>query len=93
MKKIQKTLVKVKKIIVNCEQNDSVDMRCGGPPVLGFDFYIDADKNIDKMINFIKSELKENCLPLMSICTEKDAIEEKYLWTKDKISECIKKGY
>ena len=93
MKTIQKTLVKVKKIVVNCERNDWTDIKCGGSPVLGFDFYVDADLNIDEMVKHIKSRLKKKGLPLLSIEFGKDAIEEKYLWTKEKISECIDKGY
>ncbi len=93
MKTIQKTLVKVKKIVVNCERNDFTDIKCGGPHVLGFDFYIDADLDIDEIVKHIKSKLKENGLPLLRIEFGKDAIEEKYLWTKEKISECIDKGY
>lgn len=92
MRKVKRTLVKVKKITVNCERNDPVDMKCGGPAVLGFDFYVDADED---MVDFIKSKLRENGLPVMSISVSKkeDEIVEKNLWTKEKISECIRKGY
>ena len=30
----------LKKIVVDCERNDPVDIRCGGPDYLGFDFYV-----------------------------------------------------
>ncbi len=99
MKTIQKTLVKVKKIIVNCERNDFTDIKYGGPHVFGFDFnirfdfYIDDDLDIDEMVKHIKSKLKENRLSLLRIEFDEDTIEEKYLWTKEKISECIDKGY
>ena len=92
MRKVKRILVKVRKITVNCEQNDSVDIKCGGPDFLGFDFFVDADED---MVDFIKSKLGENGLPVMSISVseKENEIEEKNLWTKEKISECIRKGY
>ena len=82
-----------KKIIVNCENNDSVDVKCGGPYVLGFDFFVDSDENTENMIEFIKKELKNEGLPLQSIYCENIIIPVKVLWTKEMISNCIKVGY
>ena len=50
MRKVKRTLVKVRKITIDCEQNDSVDIKCGGPVFIGFDFFVDADEN---MVDFI----------------------------------------
>ena len=33
-------LIKCTKICVNCVPNDPVDIRCGGPNYLGFDFFV-----------------------------------------------------
>lgn len=81
----------MKKIIVDCERNDPVDIRCGGPQILGFDFFV-KDENVDEMISFIKEQLKLNHLPLMAITTVFAPTEAK-LWTKEMIAKCIKEGY
>ena len=80
----------MKKIVIDCERNDIVDIKCGGPEYLGFDFFVE-DENIDEMILFIKEELKKNNLPLISI-NYYDTNNTK-IWTKEQISECIKEGY
>lgn len=82
---------KVIKIEVNCEKNDPVDIRCGGPEFLGFDFFtkkIDASDTIE----FIKKQLDINNTPLMKIDIQ-SAPENATIWTKEKIAECIKNGY
>ena len=81
----------MKKIIVDCERNDPVDIRCGGPQILGFDFFV-KDENVDEMISFVKEQLKLNHLPLMAITTVSAPTEAK-LWTKEMIAKCIKEGY
>jgi len=78
-------------IIVDCEKNDSVDIRCGGPDMLGYDFYVDPD-NVNEMIEFIKKELEKQKQPLLNIQKVEHIFREK-LWDKKSISECISKGY
>lgn len=79
------------KIEVNCEKNDPVDIRCGGPKFLGFDFFT---KKIDASdaIEFIREQLNKNSLPLINIDIQ-SASEDATIWTKEKIAECIKNGY
>lgn len=89
MKKVEAW--KARHIYVNCERNDRVDIKCGGPPILGFDFYIDP-KQKKMMIKFIEKCLNENCRPLMSINTGELRVVET-VWTKEMIAESIKKGY
>ena len=48
------------KIVVDCEENDPVDINAGGPMWLGFDFYINDTDNIEEYKSFIKEELKKN---------------------------------
>ena len=76
---------------VNCKPNDSVDIKCGGPPILGFDFYVDSTKSEKIVITHIKKELKKNNLPLMSIRVVENNRLVKTLWTNKMISEAIKK--
>lgn len=80
----------MRKIIVDCERNDPVDIRCGGPVTLGFDFFVN-DEEADNMISFIKEELKKNNRPLMAI--NHYACQDTTPWTKEMISQCIKEGY
>ena len=37
---MEKELVKCTEIGVDCVENDPVDIRCGGPEYLGFDFFV-----------------------------------------------------
>ena len=74
---------------VNCKYNDSVDIKCGGPQFLGFDFYIDPEKPEEKVISHIKRELKKNKLPLISVTAGRIHLVSK-LWTRKAIDDCIK---
>ena len=40
------------KIAVDCVHNDPVDIRCGGPLYLGFDFFVKKEET-DEMIEYI----------------------------------------
>lgn len=79
------------KIIIDCEENDIVDIKCGGPRILGYDFYVE-DENVDDMIIFIKEMLKKYNQPLMDIKTILD-VTCTYVWNKENIEKCIKEGY
>ena len=78
---------------VNCEPNDSVDIRCGGPPYLGYGFFVADDISQDEIISFIKQELKKNKQSFMSVSVSQKEVDEKVLWDKELISKCIKNGY
>ena len=80
----------MRKIIVDCERNDPVDIRCGGPVTLGFDFFVN-DEEVDDMISFIKKELNKNNLPLMAI--NHYQCQDTTPWTKEMIRNCIREGY
>ena len=80
------------KIVVDCEENDTVDINAGGPMWLGFDFYINDTDNIEEYKSFIKKELKKNNLPIDDIHSFNSSVVTKP-WTKEMIAECIKKGY
>ena len=79
------------KIVVDCERNDIVDIKCGGPHILGYDFYVE-DENVNELIEFIKEMLKKYKQPLMRISTIKNVTCTK-TWDKENIEKCIKEGY
>lgn len=85
------------RITVNCEPNNIVDIKAGGPDWLGFDFYINDNDNQDDYISFIKDEIKKNNLPLDSIyankCSKPFGMYADAAWHKKMISDCIKRGY
>jgi len=87
-----KNLINCSKISVDCAYNDPVDVRCGGPECLGFDFFV-KNTETDEMIKFIIQTLKETNVPLMSIgVTQKNLfLTEKEIWTKTRITESILK--
>lgn len=81
----------MKTIVVNCEYNDPVDIRCGGPHVLGFDFYVN-DNEVDEIKSFVKQKLHDYGTPLLDILVT-NAPDNVTVWTKDMIDKCIKNGY
>lgn len=87
--------VKMRKVLhisVDCVRNDSVDIRCGGPPTLGFDFYVGTRVNVVDYKAFINRCLRDCNVPLMGITVRKDSIEaDRKLWTKGRIREAIRK--
>ena len=93
------------KIVVDCEENDPVDINAGGPMWLGFDFYINDTDNVKEYKSFIKEELKKlPDKPGVYIMRDKDdnilyvihsfnsEVTTK-AWSKEMIANCIKKGY
>lgn len=44
---------------INTERNDPVDIRCGGPAYLGFDFVLDASIPLKKWEKIITDALKK----------------------------------
>ena len=79
------------KIIVNCEENDIVDIKCGGPRFLGYDFFVENEP--EDFIEFIKNSLKENKQPLLSIYSINEENSKAKIWSKEEILKCIKDGY
>lgn len=81
-------------IIVDCEENDPVDVKAGGPPMLGYDFYISTDdfaKNVAKMENDIKTWLTQYGKPLVGISHNVESdFNVEHLWSAKQIEECIK---
>ena len=79
------------KISVDCIENDPVDIRAGGSPVLGFDFYV-KEQEESQMVELIKTTLNEYRLPLMGIeISEKGSmiLEPNKVWDSARIIACI----
>lgn len=76
---------------VACAENDSTDIKCGGPAILGYDFGVSQDENKKDMIKFIKDCIEKYNRPFMGISTRTvKNYPVEHLWTKDKIENCIK---
>jgi hypothetical protein len=73
---------------VNVKPNDPVDISCGGPRYLGFDFFVDVEEPQEDIALFIRGELKKKGSPCASI-SHSPAVVEK-LWTLKMISDCIR---
>lgn len=91
MKKVTRVLCKLRHICVNVCRNDPVDVKCGGPSVLGFDFYVDAEIRFGKWKRFIEKELEAlRVVPCMGIHDYGIAeLPESSIWTEARIKECI----
>lgn len=76
---------------VSCEENDSVDIKAGGPEMLGYDFFVNPDEKIEDLYVFIKKCLKKYHRPIIGvhIDTRKDFLVDN-LWTREMIEKCIK---
>lgn len=86
-------LVPTKHISVDCVENDRVDINCGGPRMLGYDFNVSNDMNEGDIRQFLIDELKKNGQPLKSITITYRKIDARHHWTKERIAEEIKRGY
>ena len=82
-------LIKCSKIGVDCVSNDPVDIRCGGPEFLGFDFYV-REEYTKEMTKFIIMTLDNLEVPLASIkVTGTTEVKEEDIWTKERIVKAI----
>lgn len=85
-------MVKMRKVFhicVNCVENDRVDIRCGGPHWLGFDFYV-SKRYIKTYLEHIKECLQKYRIPLRSMHhIETEVHADHKLWTKERIAKAI----
>lgn len=78
-------LIKCSRISVNCVVNDPVDVRCGCPAYLGFDFNVKA-KQAEDMKKFIVLALEKFEVPLANMYVSGTIdLSEKDVWTKERI--------
>lgn len=78
-------------VSVDCAHNDPVDIRCGGPEYLGFDFGVKTE-NVDEMIKFIKLTLEKFDVPYISVTKATvGTLPANRVWSKHMIvSEILK---
>ena len=72
-------LIRCSQISVDCVANDPVDIRCGGPEYLGFDFNVRVEQT-EEMKKFIAVTLEIFEIPLTNL----------YVWTKERIVKAVK---
>lgn len=78
-------------IDISCEYNDSVDVKAGGPAMLGYDFYVSSDENIEELKTFLENCIKKYNRPFISILHRKAKdVAIKNIWTREEMEECIK---
>ena len=84
-------MTKLSIISVTTAYNDTADIRCGGPPTLGYDFYV---KRIEakKLKPHIEKCLVKYGRPNLGISVSNTDfyLPAKKIWTSKKIEECIK---
>lgn len=79
-------------IDVSCERNDWVDIKCGGPAILGYEFYVSPDEDIEMVKNEIVKYIKKYHRSFMGISHHvRKNFDIQKLWTLERIEECIKK--
>lgn len=82
-------LIKCSQISVDCVVNDPVDVRCGGPAYLGFDFNV-KEEQTEEMKKFIALTLEEFEVPLANMYVSGTIdLSEKDVWTKERIIKSI----
>lgn len=92
VQKVQRELFVARRIEVDVKENDRVDIRCGGPQYLGFDFYVDADEKPDAIRKFVQDCLKkEGINDYLHLFVDSTTSEVPHIWTRDQIIECIRK--
>lgn len=79
------------KVSIDCQENDPVDIKCGGPEYLGYDFFIDCE-SAKEIIDYIKETCNELNVPILDLYLDQEKFYEKdedKVWTKEKIYKCI----
>lgn len=83
---------KLYKISIDVKQNDPVDIRCGGPHYLGFDFFVNEGtfkgKTIKGITKSVKTWLHKEKLEFKSVSIRE--ILPYQIWNKEMIKECFK---
>ena len=77
----------MKRVIIDCKQNDWDDIKYGGPQFLGFDFKVDDSEDDKELEAWLRKTLKKYGHNIISIKIYK--IDEN-TWTREKMEECIK---
>lgn len=92
MQEVNETLFVGRQLNIDVTPNDSVDIRCGGPQYLGYDFVVDADLNpqdLKKEIERIFYDLHRSYMR-MSISSSTVNVPKNQIWSLEQIFDCIK---
>ena len=82
-------LIRCSQINVDCVVNDPVDVRCGGPAYLGFDFNV-KEEQTEEMKKFIALTLEKFEVPLENMYVSGSIdLNEKDVWTKERILQAV----
>ena len=85
-------LIRCSQISVDCVANDPVDIRCGGPEYLGFDFNVRVEQT-EEMKKFIAVTLEIFEIPLTNLYISGTIdLSEKDVWTKERIVKAWQKN-
>jgi len=82
---------KARQCVVDICENDSVDIRCGGPRKLGFDFQLDPKLSVTEWASLIYEELKKKSFPCQRISITRPRILPGKVWTPLAVKRCIRK--
>ena len=77
------------KLSVDCVANDPIEIKNGGPDMIGFDFFVEENAYND-MLNYVVSVLDEFDVPFKTIYScGKYRLSQDEVWNKDMIRNCI----
>jgi hypothetical protein len=80
-------------ISICCDYNDEVDVRCGGPATVGYDFGVSSDEDIKEYKKLIEGWCRKYRRGFMGISTNiNKEFPVKHLWYKERIEKCIKEN-
>ena len=82
---------KARSCSINLCRNDSVDVRCGGPSVLGFDFHLDSKLSEKEWLRLIREEIAKKRFPLEGISITRPRLWAGKVWTPLAVRRCIRK--
>ena len=94
MKEVTRTLAVTRRVTINVEENDLLDIRCGGPAYLGYDFYVDADQTSKEVTQFLETVFKELNRSYRSLYVSEGTYEvnKDHVWTFEKMKDYITKN-
>ena len=81
---------KVRYCSINLCDNDSVDIRCGGPDTLGFNFHLDGSISKKEWESIIREELAKKEFPIQSIFIGRPEMLSGKKWSINAVKRCIR---
>lgn len=91
MQKVTRELIVARTVIIDSVENDSVDIRCGGPLWLGFDFSVDADEDPEELKTWLREVAAKHGCPIRSILIASCTREVQKVWSREEMEHVIAK--